>query len=484
MRILTPLGPLCRRLMTCHEGRGGNGISLGREGTVTEARTFGIVRTSAPEDNNLPLQTRMVSVRFSSSLENCKLISDHTYGPVGLPPTVATYQGPPDRQRNPSMPVPVTAQYGSLHIPEGYIPPSVNPPVVPQDVTSPTTDSDYWRGAAHSQHPRRPSQSHHRRPSQSHQPVRPVNPAVIPPQPFTEPTSSTLTSSFSSPPFKPFQPLPEITRRKPPTPPPKLLNLAPYGGTLWDLSHPSPDSKNKALEIIHNRDKTNIHRTHEEWRRQDDEREKAVREKREERERLISGTSTMRAPTMQTVTTLVVDPTTVQQPPPLPKKEKKSFWKKLFRPGRSDRSSQQSPAKHPAQANGHVFIPIGPQQVLPPMHGAVVPGEMSSQSNSSSSPTHHSPIHVMRPTQTPAVIPVSPGMAYRSPGHVVRQTPAPPVIPVSPGMTYRSGVIPNAVGPPVVLPSPYPHQIVRSTTPQTPPPPTAAFFSFPAPMNV
>ncbi|KAF9651239.1 hypothetical protein BDM02DRAFT_3127165 [Thelephora ganbajun] len=382
------------------------------------------------------------------------------------PPTpniYAAYQRPSDRQRNPSMPVPVTTQYGSLHIPEGYIPPSVNPPVVPQDVISSTTDSEYWRRAVPSQHPNRPLQSHYRRPSQSRPPVQPVTPAVMPLQPFTEPISSSQTSSFPSPPFKPFQPLPEIRRSKPPTPPPKLLDLAPYRETLPYLSHPSPASKNKALEIIQNKEKTDIHRAHEEWKKQDEEREKVIREKKEERERLISGTNTIRAPTMQTVTALVVDPTTIQPPlllpPPLPKKEKKSLWKRLFQSGKSDHSKQQTAMKQPAQATGPVVIPIGPQHVLSSIPGIVVPMQAPSQYSSSSSSTHQSPGHVARPTPTPAVVPVIPGMMY-------------------------SGVIPEAVGPPVVMPSPSVRPKVRSTTPDISPPPTAAFFSIPRAVNV
>ena len=352
------------------------------------------------------------------------------------------------------MPVPELAQYGSLHIPAGYIPPSVNPPVVPQDVISSTTDSEYWR-AAHPQHSLHPSQSHHhRRPSQSHPPVQPIKPTVMPPQPFTEPTTSTRTSSVRSPPFKPFQPLPEIPRTRPPTPPPKILNLPPYSDTLSYLSHPSPKSRNEALEIIRNKEKTDIHRAREEWRKQDEKRERTIREKKEERERLISGGSTIRAPTMQTVTALVVDPSTVPQPPPPPKKEKRSLWKKLFQPRKSHHSKGQL---QPAQANGPVIIPIGPQQVLPSIPGVMGPVEVSSQSYSSSSPT------------------------LQNPGHGMKPTPSPGVIPVSPRVRYTSGVIPNGAGSSMAMPSPFLH---RSTTPDTSPPPTAAFFLTPAAINV
>lgn len=395
---------------------------------------------------------------FSVSSWLLKLISNRTCGPVGLPLNIAAYQDPPDRQRNPSMPAPT--HYGSLHVPDGYIPPSVNPPVVPQEVISSTTDSEYWGRAGHLQHPHHPPQSHHQRPSQSHPPVQPVNPAVMPPtvmppQPFTEPTTSTRTSTFRSPPFKPFQPLPEIPRTKPPTPPPKLLNLPPYTDTLSYLSHPSPASKNKALEIIENKEKRDIHRAREEWKKQDEEREKAIKEKREERERLISGASTISAPAMQTVTALVVDPTTAQQPFPPPKKEKKPFWKKLLHPGKSDRGRPEHPAaKHPVLANGPVIIPIGPQQVLPSIPGVVMPMQTSSQSYTSSSSTH------------------------QSPGHVTQPTPA--VIPVSPGRGYAGGVIPGATA----MPSPFLQPTARSTTPDTSPPPTAAFFSIPAAVNV
>ena len=414
--------------------------------------------TSVLEDNSLPLRTHLVSFRFPSHLDYRKLISDNAYGPVGLPPNTAAYQGPPDRQRNPSMPIPT--HYGSLHIPEGYIPPSLNPPVVPHEVRTPTTDSEYWRRAGHPEHPRRPSQSHHRRPSQSRPPVQPVNPAVMPPQPFTEPTTSTRTSSFRSPPFKPFQPLPEIPRTKPPTPPPKVLDLPPYRDTLSYLSNPTPDIQARAFEIIQNREKRDIHRAREEWMKQDQEREKAVKEKKEERERLISGASTISAPTMQTVTALVVDPTTAQQPPPPPKKEKKSFWRKLLHPGKSDHSRQQPAAKQPTVASGPVIIPIGPQQVLPSIPGVVVPMPMPSQSYTSSSPT------------------------YQNTEHDVQPTPAPAVIPVSPGRMRTGPVIPSAVGTPVFMPSPFLQPIARSTTPGISPPPTAAFFSIPATTNM
>jgi len=379
------------------------------------------------------------------------------HGPVCLPCNTAAYQRPPDRQRTPSMPVPVTTEYGSLHIPDGYIPPTVNPPVVPHDVISSTTDSEYWRRPApHSQHHHHPSQGHYRRPSQSHPPVQPVNPAVIPSRPFPEPMTSTMTSSLRSPPFKPFQPLPEFTLTKPPTPPPKLLDTPPYRETLRYLSNPSHDVKSEALEIIRNPEKTDIDRAHREWRKQDEQREKLVREKKEERERLISGGSAIRAPTMQTVTALVVDPTTVPQPPPPPRKEKKPFWRKLFRSGRSDHSKRQGAA----QTDGRVIIPIPPQQVLPAIPGVVVPMPESSQSHTSSSPRH------------------------QSHGHGLQPTPAPAVIPVSPGRRYTGGVIPDGVGPPGFVPSPFLRPPVRSTTPAISPPPTAAFFSFPAPVNV
>ncbi|KAF9780041.1 hypothetical protein BJ322DRAFT_1084297, partial [Thelephora terrestris] len=162
------------------------------------------------------------------------------------PPTpniYPAYQRPPDLQRNPSMPVPVPAQYSSLRIPDGYIPPSVNPPVVPHDAPSPTTDSGHWRRPPHSgYHPHHPSQIHHRRPSQSHPPVHPVNPAVIPSRHFPEPTSSTPTSTLRSPPFKPFEPLPDLRRPGPPPPPPKIFDNAPYRDMFSHLSHPSPTS--------------------------------------------------------------------------------------------------------------------------------------------------------------------------------------------------------------------------------------------------
>jgi hypothetical protein len=360
----------------------------------------------------------------------------------------------PSHQRNPSMPVPVTAQYGNLHIPDGYIPPAVNPPVVPQDVISPRTDPDYWRRAGHSpQYRRPPSQNHHRRPSQSHPPVQPVNPPVMPSLHYSDPTSGTLTSSFSSPPFKPFQPLPEIRRTKPPTPPPKLLELAPYRDAFPDLSRPTPTSRARALEIIQNTERTDIQLAQEEWRRQDEEREKIIQEKREERERLISGASTIRAPTMQTVTALVVDPTNVQPPPP-PPKEKRSLWKRLFRPGRSSHSDQQSTARQPTQANGANIIPIDAQFVLPSIPGLVVPMPVPNDPQPSSSQTQSSPRHVAQPTPTP-------------------------VIPGRSG-TIRSGALPNSVGPQVVMPSPFLQHVHRSTTPDHSPP-NAAFNSMPTP---
>ena len=360
--------------------------------------------------------------------------------------------------------MPIPMHYGSLHIPDGYIPPSVNPPVVPRDVTTPTTESEYWRRAGYPQHPRRPSQSHYRRPSQSHPPVQPVNPAVMPPQPFTEPMTSTRTSSLTSPPFKPFQPLPELTGTKLPTPPQKLLDLPPYRETLSHLSKATSMEKVRAVEILQNSEERNIKRAREEWKKQDEEREKAIREKREERDRLISGVSTISAPTMQTVTALVVDPTTAQQPPPPPKKEKKSFWRKLFRPGKSKHSRQQPAATQHTVANGHVIIPIAPQQVLPsiPRVAVPVPQPASSQSYTSSSSS-----------------------TYQNPGYVAQPTSAPPVIPVSPGRTYTSGVMPDAGGQQVPVPSPFLRQRVGSTTPDnSPPPPAGPFFSIPGTVNV
>ena len=366
---------------------------------------------------------------FTSPLD-----ADQTYGPVGLLSNIhaAAYQGPSDSQRNApvSFPVPMTAQYGSLHIPEGYIPPSVNPPVVPRDVVSPRTDPDYWKRPAHShQHQRRPSQSHQRVPSRSHTPVVSVDAPVMP-QPFSQPTTSTMTS-FSSPPFRPFPPPPDFTRSKPPTPPPKLLDLPPYRERLDYLSNPTVAIRAEALEIIQDRGKRDIHRANEEWKRQDEERKKAIQEKKEERDRLISGRSTIRAPTMQTVTALVVDPTTSRGAPPPPAKEKKSFWKKLFKPGRSDQSGQM---------NGRVIIPISPQQVLPSLPGAVVRMPVPSQSQSSQTLHGH--------------------------GYVPQPTPAPAVTPRS---THGGGAV-----------TPGPSPFLRSTTPDVTPPPTAAFFSIPA----
>lgn len=385
-----------------------------------------------------------------------KHISNHNHGPLCLQSDTAAYQRPPDRQRGPSMPVPMTTQYGSLHIPDGYIPPSVNPPVIPEDPSS-----RYWSRPTRSQHhPQYPSQGHYRMPSRSHSPVQPINPILVAPPPFPEPTSSVPTSSLPSPPFKPFQPLPEIRRIKPPTPPPKLLELAPYRDTFSHLSHPSPDSRSRALEIIQNREKTDIHRVHEEWRKRDEEREKIIREKKEERERLISGASTITAPTMQTVTALVVDPTNIQQPPPPPRKEKKPFWRKFFHPNRSEYHREQSATTLHTQAHGPVIIPIGPQQALPSIPGVVVPVQIASQTQSSSSTTMQSSGRVAQPTLTPAVIPVSPRMRH------------------------TGGVVPDAVGPPVIMPSPYVQRTVRSTTPDILPPPTAAFFSIPAPVRV
>ena len=413
------------------------------------------------------------------------------------------------------MPVPMTAQYGSLHIPDGYIPASVNPPVVPQDVISPITDSDDWRRPVQPHHQRQPSQNHYRVPSSSHPPVIPINPSVSMPQPFSQPTTSTETSSFSSPPFKPFKPLPVIARTKPPMPPPKMAELPTYKAKLPSLDKPTEIIKTEAHEIIHNRAKTDRQLAHEEWRRQDEEREKVIREKKEERERLISGASTIRAPTMQTVTALVVDPTTVQQPPPPPKKEKRSLWSKLFRSGKSDhRKQQQFTAKQPVhtvQANGSVVIPIGPQHVLPSIPGVVMhmqeaPGQ-SSTSGTSNSPgrshSGHSPsrshsIHspgrshsVHNPVRSPGRSHSghSPGRSLgghnpgRSPGHVFQPTPTPAVIPTTPGSRY-GGVMPNAVGPQVVMPSPYLYQGQRSTTPEISPPSNAAFFSFPSPIHM
>ena len=352
--------------------------------------------------------------------------------------------------------MPMTGQYGSLHIPDGYIPPSVNPPVIPEDHT---TNSRFWRGPAHPQHhPRYPPQGHHRIPSQSHSPIQPVNPVIMTPRPFTERTSSVPTSSIPplpSPPFKPFQPLPEIRRIKPPTPPPKLLELAPYRDTFSHLSHPTPTSRSRALEIIRGGENTDIQLAHEEWRRRDEEREKFIKEKKEERERLVSGASTIAAPTMQTVTALVVDPANMQPPPPPPMKEKKPFWRKLFNSNKSDRHRQQPTTALPTRANGPVIIPIGTQQVLPSIPGVVVPVQIASQTQSSSSPTLQSSRHAAQPTPTPTVIPVSPG---------VRRT---------------GGVIPNATGPPVAGPSLWTQQAVRSTTPDISPPPTAAFYSIP-----
>lgn len=371
------------------------------------------------------------------------------------------------------MPVPMTAQYGSLHIPDGYIPPSVNPPVVPQDVVSPRTDPEYWRRPAATPHHH--PQSHYRGPSQSHPPVLPVNPAVMPPRPFSEPTSSTMTLSLS-PPFKPFPPLPEINRTKPPTPPPKLLDLAPYRDTFSHFAHPSPDSRNKALEIIQDRGKTDVRRAHEEWRRQDEEREKVVREKKEARDRLISGANTIMAPTMQTLTTLVVDPTTREPQPPPPREKKRSLWSRLFKPGKSGRNRRQSSML----SNGPLVVPIDPRQVLPSIPGVVIPMDVPmdvpvdvrvdapTQSQSSTSQTQ---------SQTPR----------QTPRHGFRQMPTPAatlVNPSTPAPKYGGPVIPGAVGPPVVMPSPFLYRIQRSTTPELSPPPTAAFYSIPSPIHV
>ena len=411
------------------------------------------------------------------------------------------------------MPVPMTTQYGSLHIPDGYIPPSVNPPVVPQDVISPLTDTDDWRRPVqphlHQQHP---SPSHYRIPSSSHPPVIPMNPSAMPqPQPFSQPASITETSSFSSPPFKPFKPLPVIARTKPPTPPPKMMELPTYQAKSPSLAKPTETVKSEAREIIHNKAKTDIQRAHEEWKKQDEERERVIREKKEERERLISGGSTIRAPTMQTVTALVVDPSTVQQPPPPPKKEKRSLWSKLFRSGKSDHKKQQSAAKQPVhmvQTAGPVVIPIGPQHVLPSIPGVVMHVQ-ETPSQSSSSGTHRNPGQGQGHSPGRSHSGHSPGRSHsghspgrshsghspgrshsghnpgrspgRSPGHVFQPIPTPAIIPTTPGSRY-GGVMPNRQS--VGMPSPFIYQGQRSTTPEISPPPNAAFFSVPSPIHM
>jgi hypothetical protein len=270
-----------------------------------------------------------------------------------------------------------------------------------------------------------------------------------------------MTSSLPSPPFKPFQPLPEVPRRKPPTPPPKLLDFPPYRDTFSYLAEPSQVCKTEALEILQNKEMTDVHRAREEWKKQDEERERIIKEKKEERERLLSGTGTIRAPTMQTVTALVVDQKDIQQPPPPPPpKEKRSLWKRLFGPGKSGRSKQQPVAEQPTQMNAPVIIPFDPQRGLSSIPGAVIPMQMSSHPHSSSSHT------------------------LLSPGRVVQPTPAPAVIPVSPGRTYGGGVMPGAVGPQVVMPAPSIYPTHRSTTPNTSPPPNTPFFSIPAAINM
>jgi len=402
------------------------------------------------------------------------------------------------------MPVPMTAtQYGSLHIPDGYIPPSVNAPVVPQDVISPITDPDDWRRPVQPHHhQRQPSQGHYRVPSSSQPPVIPINPSVMP-QPFSQPTLSTETSSFSSPPFKPFKPLPVIARTKPPTPPPKMMVLPTYKARSPYLVKPMETVKTEAQEIIHNKAKTDIQRAHEEWLRQDEEREKVIKEKREERERLISGASTIRVPvpTMQTVTALVVDPTTVQQPPPPPKKEKRSLWAKLFRSGKSDHKKRQLAAKQPVQTVQANVIPIGPH-ALPSIPGVMMHVQEASISQSSSSGTHHSPGRGQGRSPGRSHSGHSPGRSHsghspgrshsghnpgrspgRSPGHIFQPTPTPAVIPTTPGSRY-GGVMPNTPGPRMGMPSPYLYQGQRSTTPEISPPPNAAFFSFPSPIRM
>lgn len=379
------------------------------------------------------------------------------------------------------MPVPVTTQYGSLRIPDGYIPPSVNPPVVPQHAASPTND---WRRPSHSQyHPHHPSQSHHRMPSQSHPPFQPVNPGVIPPRPFPEPVSSSPTSTFSSPPFKPFQPLPEIRRHRPPTPPPKLLDITPYRDTFSYLSHPSPGSKSRALEIIQNRERTNVHKAHEEWRRQDEERERAIKEKKEERERLVSGANTITAPTMQTVTALVVDPTNIQQPipPPPPPKEKRPFWRRLFhpnRPGQSQiQSRQQTAVTIPAQPSGPVMIPLGAQQAITSIPGVVVPVQIASQSQTQTQTQSHSQSQSHTQSQSQS----SSSSSQQSSGGTSETVQGTPVIPASSRSRFASG---GAAGPHMAFPSPFGYPDGRSTTPDVRPPPTAAFFSIPTPVNM
>lgn len=400
-------------------------------------------------------------------------------------------------------------QYGSLHIPDGYIPPSVNPPVIPQDVISPMTDPNDWRRPVQSPHHQRtPSQNHYRIPSSSHPPVIPINPSVMPqPQPFahqpySQPTSSAEISSFSSPPFKPFKPLPVIARTKPPTPPPKMVALPTYKAKSPYLVKPMETVKTEAQEIMYNKAKRDIQSAQEEWERQDEEREKVIREKREERERLINGTSAIRVPvpTMQTVTALVVDPTTVRQLPPPPKKEKRSLWAKLFRSGKSNHKKRQLVAEEPVQTIQANVIPIRPQHVVPSIPGVMMHvQETPTSSRSSSSGTHSSPAtghsghspgrsnsgHGPGRSNSGH----SPGRSHsgrspgRSPGHLFQSMPTPAVIPTTPGSRY-GGAMPNAVGQPMGTPSPFIYQGQRSTTPEISPPPNAAFFSFPSPIRM
>lgn len=205
---------------------------------------------------------------------------------------------------------------------------------------------------------------------------------------------------MTSPPFKPFAPLPPSRVQRPPTPPENI-----YKNSFSHLLHPTPNTQARVLEIIENPDRRNIEIVKDQWKRRDEEREKELQEKREQRTRLLNGAVPIPAPVVQAPPSL----STAPRPPPK-KKARKSLFASLF--GRRDdpNTGLQPSAASVAATSPRPSIYTSHMSPHPSMRVAT--------------PAHSE--HVTMPT--PAVIP-SPFM--RSPGQPPRST-TPPFSPLNP----------------------------------------------------
>jgi hypothetical protein len=121
--------------------------------------------------------------------------------------------------------------------------------------------------------------------------------------------------------------------------------------------HPSPNTHARVIEIIENPEQTNIDNLKEQWKKQDEEREKQIREKREQRDKLLSGALPIVPQVARSISTSI---STDPRPPPKPKKTRKSLFDSLFR-----RRDDQNPYTDATAANPATVPPVHMMSSVP-----------------------------------------------------------------------------------------------------------------------